>query len=295
MTESINTTNKETVQEESCCTPGSGCCDDSGPTNTAVSEDRIRDQVRSHYGSIIEEKEESCAPGCCGDTPASDKKRYGKLLDYTEEDLAVIPEASNYGLGCGNPILAAKMKPGEVVVDLGSGAGIDIFLSAKQIGETGRAIGVDMTPSMITKARNNAAENGFTNVEFRLGEIENLPVADNTVDVIISNCVVNLSPNKRQVFRECFRVLKSGGRIAISDIVATAPVPEKLKEDMSLYCGCMSGALQMDELNTMLAEVGFTNVEIKPKDNSHEIIREWLPDMQIEDVLCSSYIHAAKP
>jgi SAM-dependent methyltransferase len=282
--------------EDCGCAPG--CCDDTPTTNKAVNEDHIRQQVRAHYGGIIDKKEEGeecCAPGCCGDTAADQKVDYGKMLDYTAEELASVPEASNYGLGCGNPILAAKLQPGEVVVDLGSGAGIDIFLSSKQLGPTGRAIGVDMTPTMITKARSNAAEHGFTNVEFRLGEIENLPVADGTVDAIISNCVVNLSPNKEQVFRECLRVLKPGGRIAISDIVATAKFPEELKDDPALYCGCMSGASLMDELKALLSRIGFENVEINPKDNSREIIKEWAPNTSIEDVLCSAYILAVKP
>lgn len=284
--------------DDSCCTPGSGCCDETAPSNSAVTEDQIRQQVREHYGSIVDKKddgEECCAPGCCGDTETDQKVDYGKMLDYTAEELAFVPEASNYGLGCGNPILAAKLQPGEVVVDLGSGAGIDIFLSSKQLGENGRAIGVDMTPTMITKARSNAAEHGFSNVEFRLGEIENLPVADGTVDVIISNCVVNLSPNKEQVFNECLRVLKPGGRIAISDIVATAKFPEELKDDPALYCGCMSGASLMDDLKTLLVKTGFVNVEINPKDNSREIIKEWAPNTSIEDVLCSAYIMAVKP
>lgn len=284
-------------QTQDCgCAPG--CCDDTPTTNTAVTEDQIRQQVRAHYGGIVEKSEQGeacCAPGCCGDTEAEKKVDYGKMLDYTAEELASVPEASNYGLGCGNPILAAKLQPGEVVVDLGSGAGIDIFLSSKQLGPNGRAIGVDMTPTMITKARSNAAEHGFKNVEFRLGEIENLPVADGTVDVIISNCVVNLSPNKEQVFRECFRVLKAGGRIAISDIVATAKFPEELRDDPALYCGCMSGASLMDDIKALLSRIGFENVEINPKDNSRELIKEWSPDSNIEDVLCSAYIMAVKP
>lgn len=284
-------------QTEDCgCAPG--CCDSTSTRNHAVTEDEIRQQVRAHYGGIVESKEDGescCAPGCCGDTPADYKTEYGKMLDYSAEELASVPVDSNFGLGCGNPILAAKLQAGEVVLDLGSGAGIDCFLAAKQVGSGGKVIGVDMTPTMISKARQNAAQNGYSNVEFRLGEIESLPIGDEEVDAIISNCVVNLSPNKQQVYRECFRVLKPGGRIALSDIVATAPFPEKLKDDSALYCGCMSGASLMDDVKKMLAQAGFVDIEVKPKDNSRELIREWAPNLSIEDVLCSAYIMASKP
>lgn len=294
----VQITNGVAVDQTEDCGCAPGCCDTPGNTSQAVAEDEIRQKVRAHYGGIVESKEDGescCAPGCCGDTPADYKTEYGKMLDYSAEDLASIPQDSNFGLGCGNPILAAKLQTGEVVVDLGSGAGIDCFLAAKQVGKDGKVIGVDMTPSMISKARQNAAQNGYNNVEFRLGEIENLPIANDSINAIISNCVVNLSPNKQQVYRECFRVLKPGGRIALSDIVATAPFPEKLKDDSALYCGCMSGASLMDDIKFMLAQAGFENIEVKPKDNSREIIREWAPNLSIEDVLCSAYILATKP
>jgi ubiquinone/menaquinone biosynthesis C-methylase UbiE len=198
------------------------------------------------------------------------------------------------GLGCGNPQAIAALKPGETVLDLGSGGGFDCFLAAQQVGETGQVIGVDMTPEMVSKARENAAKAGYANVEFRLGEIEHLPVADATVDVILSNCVINLSPDKRRVFQEAFRILKPGGRLAIADIVATAPMPEEVKHDLALLAGCVAGAAEIDALISMLVEAGFTNICIKPKDESKEVIRAWIPGRRIEDYIVSATIEAVK-
>lgn len=199
------------------------------------------------------------------------------------------------GLGCGNPHAIAALKEGETVLDLGSGGGFDCFLAAQAVGETGRVIGVDVTPEMVSKARQNGASTGFRNIEFRLGEIENLPVADASVDVIISNCVINLSPEKPRVFREALRVLKPGGRLAISDIVATAQLPDEMKEDLALYAGCIAGAASIDELVDILREAGFTNIRIQPKDESREFIRDWAPGMRIEDFVVSATIEAVKP
>ena len=205
------------------------------------------------------------------------------------------PEAANLGLGCGNPLAIASLNEGQVVLDLGSGAGFDCFLAARAVGKTGRVIGVDMTHEMLTKARKNAEKNGFTNVEFRLGEIEALPVADDSVDVIISNCVINLSPEKQRVFNEAFRVLKPNGRLAIADIVATAPLPDEIKDDWAAYTGCMAGASQITELENMLRASGFKEIKIAPKDSSRSFIREWLPGKRVEDYLLSATIEAVKP
>jgi ubiquinone/menaquinone biosynthesis C-methylase UbiE len=209
--------------------------------------------------------------------------------------VATVPDGANMGLGCGNPQAIAALKPGETVLDLGSGGGFDCFLAARQIGDHGRVIGVDMTPAMISKARENADQGGYHNVEFRLGEIENLPLADHSVDVIISNCVINLSPDKERVFKETFRVLKPGGRLAISDVVATTTLPETVRHDVTLYTGCMAGASLIDEIESMLAAAGFMDIRLKPKDESRSFIRDWAPGSQIEDYVVSATIEAVKP
>jgi len=202
---------------------------------------------------------------------------------------------SDLGLGCGNPHAIAALQPGETVLDLGSGAGFDCFLAAAQVGKTGRVIGVDMTPEMIAKAREHAAAGAYSNVEFRLGDIENLPASDASVDVIISNCVINLSPDKRNVFREALRVLRPGGRLAISDVIATAQLPEDVRNDLALYSSCMGGALTVTELETMLRESGFHNIRIQPKRESREFIREWAPGRNAEEYIVSAFIEAVKP
>jgi len=247
----------------------------------------VREEVRRRYGATASDKT-ACAGDCCTPTDAT-------ALGYSAEDAAAAPEAANLGLGCGNPLAIASLRAGQIVLDLGSGAGFDCFLAARAVGESGRVIGVDMTHEMLTKARYNADKNGVTNVEFRLGEIEALPVADNSVDVIISNCVINLSPEKERVFNEAFRVLKPGGRLAVADMVATAPLPDDIKSDWAAYTGCMSGASQITELEGMLQASGFKDVKIAPKDSSRSFIREWLPGKRIEDYLVSATIEAAKP
>lgn len=197
-------------------------------------------------------------------------------------------------MGCGNPQAIASLK-GEHVLDLGSGAGFDCFLAARQVGAKGRVIGVDMTPEMISKARRNASAGDFPHVEFRLGEIEYLPVADRSIDVILSNCVINLSPDKQQVFREAFRVLKKGGRLAVSDIVLTAELPTAIKNDLDVsYSGCISGASSIKDLQSMLEQSGFSQIEIKPKDESKSFIKEWMPGAGIEKYIVSSTIQALK-
>jgi SAM-dependent methyltransferase len=199
------------------------------------------------------------------------------------------------GLGCGNPLAISSLRPGETVLDLGSGGGFDGLLAAKAVGPTGHVIGVDMTPEMVEKARRNAQNAGLPQVEFRLGEIEHLPVADGTIDVIMSNCVINLSPEKELVFREAWRVLKPGGRLAISDIVATVELPEDVKNDPTLYSGCMAGAALIGDVESLLARIGFTAIRIQPKGGSQEMIRTWAPEREVSDFLVSATIEAVKP
>ena len=199
------------------------------------------------------------------------------------------------GLGCGNPQAIAALQHGETVLDLGSGGGFDCLLAARAVGKKGHIIGVDMTPEMITMSRRNAEKAGLGNIDFRLGELENLPVADGLVDVIISNCVINLSPEKERVFSEAFRVLKPGGRLAISDVVATTELPEDLKKDMAFHTGCIAGASLVQELDSMLHRAGFENIQIKPKTESKAFIRDWMPGSKIEDYVVSATIEGAKP
>jgi SAM-dependent methyltransferase len=214
-------------------------------------------------------------------------------MGYSKEDLASVPEGSDLGLGCGNPQAIAALRSGETVLDLGSGAGFDCFLAARRVGPGGRVIGVDMTPEMVTKARDNARRVDTVNVEFRLGEIEHLPVPDASVDVIISNCVINLAPDKRAVFREALRVLKPGGRIAISDVVATKTIPAELAESVEALTGCLAGAAQVDDMRAFLAEVGFEGVVVDPRPDSQAIISQCMPGA--EDYLVSARIEGRKP
>jgi ubiquinone/menaquinone biosynthesis C-methylase UbiE len=216
-------------------------------------------------------------------------------MGYSSEDISSVPEGANLGLGCGNPQAIASLKAGEAVLDLGSGGGFDCFLAARAVGEKGKVIGVDMTPDMISLARKNAQKAGNNNVEFRLGEIEHLPVEDMSIDVIISNCVINLSPEKLQVFREAFRVLKNGGRLAVSDIVASAEIPEKVKSDLASYSSCIAGAVSVDLLHEILTAAGFVDVRILPKDESREFIKDWSPEMGVENYAISASIEAVKP
>ncbi len=296
-----------------------------------LNKDEVRETVRSHYGKTAEgccggpapkEADACCVAdveakaagedgcGCDDTTPSSDSNseqgtccsgpalspdETSKALGYSSDELASLPEGANLGLGCGNPQAIASIQQGETVLDLGSGAGIDCFLAAKATGDKGFVIGVDMTPEMISKAKLNAVKTGVQNVDFRLGEIENLPAADNSVDVIISNCVINLSPEKWKVYSEAFRVLKPGGRIAVSDIVLTAALPEDLQSDLFLYTGCMAGASSLADIKAYLTDAGFGVIRISPKDESREFIREWVPGSKITEYVVSATIEATKP
>jgi arsenite methyltransferase len=227
-----------------------------------MDKEEIRKTVREGYAKIAKQDSSCCASvkSCCGSTDL--EQDISRNIGYTKEELKAVPEGANLGLGCGNPIAFASLKEGEIVLDLGSGAGFDCFLAASRIGDKGRVIGVDMTPEMIEKARENAKKGNYANVEFRLGEIENLPVADSSVDVVISNCVINLSPEKRKVFTEAFRVLKPGGRLMISDIVLLKELPDVLKNSIEAYVGCLSGALLKDVYIRTIKAAGFQDVRI---------------------------------
>ncbi len=262
--------------------------------------DEVRQHVRESYAKVAEASNDGTCCGeaasCCG---VSDDDAINTListrLGYSEDDLEAVPEGADMGLGCGNPRAIASLKEGETVVDLGSGGGFDAFLAANEVGVSGHVIGVDMTPAMISKARKNAEKGKFSQVEFRLGEIEHLPIADNTADIIISNCVINLSPDKQQVFHDAFRVLKPGGRLAVSDVVASAEMPEDMKNDPVLHAGCMAGAELIEDIQAMLEKAGFVDIRITPKDESREFIKDWAPGRGVEDYVLSAYIEANKP
>jgi SAM-dependent methyltransferase len=263
---------------------------------TQLANDKIRKAVREQYGKVAESDNSGFGYSVTScDESSADAKTTSMELGYSNTDVNQVPDGANMGLGCGNPKAIASLKSGETVLDLGSGGGFDCFLAVREVGKSGQVIGVYMTSEMVSKARTNADKAGHLNVDFRLGEIENLPVADGVVDVIISNCVINLSPEQPKVFHESFRVLKQGGRLAISDIVATAELPKQLKSDMALFTGCMSGASSIADIKSMLKDAGFETITIKPKDESSEFIRKWVPNSKIEDYVVSATIEAVKP
>jgi len=227
-----------------------------------MKDEEIKQVVREGYAKIAKQDDSCCIPAdsCCGGTDLA--QDISQKIGYTDEELKVVPEGANLGLGCGNPVALASLTEGETVLDLGSGAGFDCFLAANNVGKSGRVIGVDMTPEMIEKARENARKGNYRNVEFRLGEIENLPMADNSVDAVISNCVINLAPDKRRVFTEAFRVLKPGGRLMVSDIVLLKELPDFIKNSIESYIGCLSGAIMRDEYIVAIKAAGFQEVGI---------------------------------
>jgi len=229
-----------------------------------MSEQEIKSAVRKRYAEIARGGASCCGPSassgsCCSPSAPEDLSR---KIGYEDRDLSAVPEGANLGLGCGNPVALASLRTGDVVVDLGSGAGFDCFLAAERVGDSGRVIGVDMTHEMLEKARENARKGGYRSVEFRLGEIENLPVADGTADVIISNCVINLSTDKPRVFREAFRILKPGGRLMVSDLVITRPLPESVRRSVEGYTGCISGALMKEDYLDAIRSAGFSEVQV---------------------------------
>ncbi len=221
----------------------------------------IKKIVREGYAKAVTQKTSCCsAPACCGGT--SKAKKMSQIVGYSDSEMNAVPEGANLGFGCGNPVALASLKEGDVVLDLGSGAGFDAFLAAQRVGKTGRIIGVDMTPEMIAKAKENAKRGKYSNIEFRLGEIEKLPVEESSIDVIISNCVINLSPDKEAVFKEGYRVLKSGGRLMVSDLVLAKDLPKAIKDSIEAYVGCLAGAIMKDEYLNLMKMAGFKDVKI---------------------------------
>jgi SAM-dependent methyltransferase len=250
-----------------------------------MDEEKIRKVVRDGYAKVAKGQSSCCgsssASSCCGGT--SSAKTISKSIGYSENEMAEVPAESNLGLGCGNPIAFASLKEGEIVLDLGSGAGFDCFLAAGKVGNTGKVIGVDMTPEMIEKARRNANDGKFNNVEFRLGEIESLPVADGIANIIISNCVINLVPNKDRAFSEAFRALKPGGRLMVSDIVLNGELPEYIRKSASAYVGCISGAIQKNHYLTAIRKAGFGDIRIV--DETSFPISDMLNDPSAQGIL----------
>lgn len=269
---------------------------------TLDSED-VRSQVRQHYGRIatefdVEERASCCGPAetsSCGCGPEQEINIDLVSKMYEAADLSDLPEdVTGISLGCGDPVTLASLEPGQTVIDLGSGGGIDVFLAAKQVGETGHIIGVDMTAAMIEKARANQEKIGAGNVEFRLGEIEHLPVADNTVDVVISNCVINLSPDKPQVFREAYRVLQPGGRLAVSDIVTNGPLPEAIKQSMAAWAGCVAGALDVDDYVAAIENAGFVDVKVEPVYMDRTLIDDAIDQLDLREAVEAGEVSGRK-
>jgi SAM-dependent methyltransferase len=262
----------------------------------ARDQDEIRSKVRERYAGVATGATSGCgctSPSCC--TPrAAGAKEQSAQLGYSAAELDAVPDGANMGLGCGNPQAIAELRKGEVVIDLGAGGGFDCFLAARQVGRRGRVIGVDMTPEMVTKARENARKGGYANVEFRLGEIEHLPVPDGAADAVMSNCVINLSPDKPQVYREIFRVLKPGGRVAVSDVIAIRSIPPAVRRDLDKHSGCVSGAATVRAVKRMLQSAGFGDIRITVKDESAEFIKDWFPGSGVERYVRSAVIAAAK-
>jgi SAM-dependent methyltransferase len=224
-------------------------------------KDEIKKIVKEGYTKVVKQERTCCPSGSCC-SPSNETRNISLAVGYSDNEINAVPDGANLGLGCGNPVALASLKKGDVVLDLGSGAGFDAFLAAGKVGKTGRVIGVDMTPEMVAKAEENAEKSGFDNVEFRLGEIEKLPIDNGSIDVIISNCVINLSPDKEEVFKEAFRVLKVNGRLMISDLVLVKDLPKAIKESVEAYVGCLAGAIKKDEYLGLISQAGFQDIKI---------------------------------
>lgn len=264
------------MSKSPCCAPT--CCDGPGAQRLGDDPDAVRAQVKATYAQVARSQS------------SANQRETSRRLGYSDSDLGAAPDEANLGVGCGNPTALASLSPGETVLDLGAGAGLDAFIAAERVGADGRVIGVDMTSEMLARARKNAVQAGVADrVEFREGTIENLPVVDHSVDVVISNCVINLSPDKPQVFREAFRVLKPGGRLAVSDIALTEPLPPHLLEQASLYAACVSGAMLIDDYVAAIEAAGFVDVRVKGKD-----MGEFLDDL-LQDPTLGAVAAAVKP
>jgi SAM-dependent methyltransferase len=279
-------------------------------TSETANPEAVREKVREGYGAIARQGGSCCGPAksCCG---GGNAEAVATAVGYDEAELAALPDGVNMGLSCGNPTAIAELQHGEVVLDLGSGGGFDVFIAARKIGPTGKAIGVDMTADMLAKARKNAItfkeKAGLENVEFRLGEIEHLPLADSSVDVIISNCVINLSPDKPQVWREMFRVLKPGGRVAVSDLALLQPIPPNVAEMVEALVGCIAGAILVKETERMAREAGLDNITLTEKQGYVEALTDWKdplfkkvlenlpPGAKMSDFVTNLYVSAKKP
>ncbi len=272
-------------------------------------EEEIKEALKERYGRIASGKSSGCGAGeqdssscssaevresgCCDGSVSAVTRE--EQIGYSEDDVKLETADANLGLGCGNPKAIASLKPGETVLDLGCGAGFDLLLAAKEVGEEGYLIGVDLTPEMIEKARENAAKNNLSNIEFHLADIEDLPLKDNSVDVIISNCVINLAPDKKAVYREAYRVLKPGGRLAVADVLKSGEMPQEIQDDISNYIECIAGAIAKAELEDILADLNYTGIEIKEKTNSDEIVESWSDELELANYIFSAYITAEKP
>jgi len=262
-------------------------------------KEKIKEKVKENYAAVVNKEGESvscCASSCCGENEdeQSKAKEIAERIGYSSEEFDSELGDANYGLGCGNPASIADLKKGDLVLDLGSGAGFDVFLASRKVGKEGKVIGIDMTEDMVNKAKENAEKNNIENVGFILGEIEDIPLADNSIDVIISNCVINLSTDKKAVFSEAKRVLKNGGRLAISDILREKDFPEEIKADLNNYSSCVTGSIRKEKLLSILRELDFKNIEIEKKENSAEIVEEWSPEVRLSDYIYSAYIKAEK-
>ena len=245
-----------------------------------MKKEQAHKAVRERYGKIAQTKTESCGCGCCGGSSSSEE------IGYSKGELSSVPQGADLNLGCGNPVALASLKEGETVIDLGSGGGLDCFLAAKKVGAKGKVIGIDMTAEMLERARANSKKGGYKNVEFRLGEIENMPVADNTADIIISNCVINLSPDKQRVFKEAYRVLKPKGRLMISDMVLLKDLPEKVKSSVLAYVGCVAGADMKEDYLGKIKRAGFGQVDVVAENH--------LPEMLLEEPDVKAFVEEQK-